>query len=51
MAIDAIPIYKKYPEYYDEEALEEYSAGGDFLDFPQLHLTHTTEESKKINIE
>ncbi|MFH1286686.1 MAG: MBL fold metallo-hydrolase [Candidatus Magasanikbacteria bacterium] len=49
MAIDAIPIYKKYPEYYDKEAWDEYSKGADFLDFPELHITHTTEESKKIN--
>jgi metallo-beta-lactamase family protein len=49
MALDAIPVYQKYPEYYDKEAFAHYSAGGDFLDFPELTKTYDTEESKKIN--
>ncbi len=49
MAIDALPTYKKYPEYYDEEAMKKYKKGNDFLDFPQLTITRTVEESKQIN--
>ena len=49
LAIDATEVYKKYPEYYDEEAISLHKMGDDFLDFPELQLTHTREESKKIN--
>ena len=49
MAIHAIPVYKKYHEYYDKEAMDHYCSGGDFLDFPQLTVTETKEESIKIN--
>lgn len=49
MAIDAIPVYNAYPEYYDKEAMEHYARGGDFLDFPELTKTYDTDESKKIN--
>lgn len=48
LAINAMKIYKKYKEYYDEEALT-HKGNDDFLDFPQLHITHTREESKSIN--
>ncbi len=49
LAIHAIPIYKKYTEYYDEAAAHQYMLGDDFLDFPGLTLTTTQEESKAIN--
>ncbi len=49
MAIRAIPVYKKYPEYYDAEACKQYMSGDDFLDFPGLTLTLDTADSKKIN--
>ncbi|MCB9798997.1 MBL fold metallo-hydrolase [Candidatus Nomurabacteria bacterium] len=49
MAIDALPVYKRYPEYYDREACQKYMDGEDFLDFPNLTITRTKEESKKIN--
>lgn len=49
LAIDVMPTYKKYPEYYDTEACKKYMGGNDFLDFPQLQITRSTEESKKIN--
>lgn len=49
MAIDAIPVYRKYKEYYDGEASEKFKKGNDFLDFPQLTITRTKEESKHIN--
>lgn len=49
MAINAIPVYKRYPEYYDEAASKQYMHGDDFLDFPGLKLTPSREDSKKIN--
>jgi metallo-beta-lactamase family protein len=49
LAIRALPVYKKYSEYYDKEALKHHSAGEDFLDFPQLTITESKEESMKIN--
>jgi metallo-beta-lactamase family protein len=49
MAIRAIPVYKKYPEYYDREAYQQYLGGDDFLDFPRLKLTLSKEESIRIN--
>lgn len=49
MAINAIPVYKKYPEYYDAEASKQFMRNEDFLDFPGLVLTPTRDESKMIN--
>jgi len=49
LAIRALPVYKKYHEYYDKEALKHFSAGEDFLDFPQLTITESKEDSMKIN--
>ena len=49
LAINALPVYKKYPEYYDREAKELFEAGDDFLAFPELEITLTTDQSKKIN--
>lgn len=49
MAIDALPTYNKYDEYYDEEAAEKYKQGNDFFDFKGLTITRTVDESKQIN--
>lgn len=49
LAIDAIAVYRKYKEYYDKDAVQENISGDDFLTFPQLHITRTRDESKKIN--
>jgi len=49
LAIHATAVYKKYPKYYDEEAMRLHLVGDDFLDFPNLQMTETKEESKKIN--
>lgn len=49
LAIRAIPVYKKYTEYYDREAQKYHMEGDDFLQFPGLTLTLTKEESMKIN--
>lgn len=49
LAIKASEVYKKYPEYYDEQAKKLHILGDDFLDFPYLELTLTKRDSKKIN--
>lgn len=49
MAIDAIKVYNRYQEYYDQAAEKERKMGDDFLNFPELKLTYTREESKMIN--
>jgi len=49
LAIDATKVYKKYPEYYDEEAMRLHLTGDDFLDFPGLEQTYNTNQSKQIN--
>ncbi|OGH85273.1 MAG: hypothetical protein A2493_01115 [Candidatus Magasanikbacteria bacterium RIFOXYC12_FULL_33_11] len=49
LAIDATKVFKKYPEYYDEEAQKRHLEGDDFLDFPQLQITYSKRESQKIN--
>ncbi len=49
MAIAAIEVFKKYPEYYDREAAKLHMMGDDFLSLPRLHLTTSKEESKAIN--
>ncbi len=49
LAINATEVFKKHREYYDTEAAHEIMLGDDFLNFPQLHVTRTREESKMIN--
>ncbi|MFA5211551.1 MAG: MBL fold metallo-hydrolase [Patescibacteria group bacterium] len=49
LSIDATKVYNKYPEYYDEEAKKLHMIGDDFLHFPNLELTYTKRDSKKIN--
>jgi metallo-beta-lactamase family protein len=49
LAIGALKVYRKYPEYYDEKALALYKAGDDLFQFPGLTMCETREESKKIN--
>lgn len=50
MAIAALAVYKRYPQYYDAKAEQLRKAGDDFLKFPGLKLTRTTNDSKKINM-
>ena len=49
LAINALPVYRKYPEYYDRQAQEIVDAGDDFFVFPGLQVTGTPEMSKEIN--
>lgn len=49
LAIDALRVYREYPEYYDDEAERFFKRGEDLFEFPGLVLCPTREESKKIN--
>src|SRR3989344_153587 len=49
LAIKALPVYRKYSEYYDREARVISEAGGDFFLFDKLEITSTPDQSKKIN--
>lgn len=49
LAIRALEVYKKYPEYYNKEATYLIESGDDLFKFPGLTLTKATEESKRIN--
>jgi len=49
LAINAIKIYRKYPNYYDEEATRFFQSDDDLFQFPGLVLSETTEDSKRIN--
>ena len=49
LAIRSLEVYRTHPEYYDREAESLAKAGDDFLQFPQLTITETTEDSKRIN--
>ncbi|OGH60042.1 MAG: hypothetical protein A2725_00120 [Candidatus Magasanikbacteria bacterium RIFCSPHIGHO2_01_FULL_33_34] len=49
LAIKALPVYRKYSEYYDREAKVISEAGGDFFLFDKLEITSTPDQSKKIN--
>ncbi|KKS52411.1 MAG: Metallo-beta-lactamase family protein [Candidatus Magasanikbacteria bacterium GW2011_GWC2_42_27] len=49
LAIDAMPTYTTYTDYYDKDAKEKHMQGNDFFKFKQLTITRTVEESKAIN--
>jgi len=49
LAIDALGVYKKYPNYYNKEASYLIESGDELFKFSGLTLTKTTEESKQIN--
>lgn len=49
LAIRATEIYKKYPEYFNKEAIYLIESGDKIFQFPRLKLSLTTEESKAIN--
>ncbi|MBI3088674.1 MAG: MBL fold metallo-hydrolase, partial [Candidatus Colwellbacteria bacterium] len=52
LAIKLTDVYKRYskdPTYFNGEAISLLKGGDAIFDFPDLHLTPTTNESKKIN--
>ena len=49
LAIAATEIFRKYPEYFDEEMAKLVAQGENPLDLPELIFTRTAEESMAIN--
>jgi len=49
LAIKLTAVYKKYEDSFNKETRSIVKSGDDILNFPGLHLTLTTEESKSIN--
>ncbi len=49
LAIKLTAVYKKHERYFNQETQDIIKSGDDILNFPGLHLTLTTEESKDIN--
>ncbi|HTY39716.1 MAG TPA: MBL fold metallo-hydrolase [Candidatus Paceibacterota bacterium] len=49
LAIKLTVVYKKYEDYFNKEAHGLVESGDDILNFPGLHLTLSTEQSKEIN--
>lgn len=48
LASRATDVFRKHPEAFDEESRELMKKGGAF-DFPQLHYTHSADESRALN--
>ena len=51
LAIEATAIFNKFESgyYYDKEAVEVLRQGGEILNFPQLQLSISSDDSKSIN--
>jgi metallo-beta-lactamase family protein len=49
LAIKLTAVYKKHESYFNKETQNIVNSGDDILNFPGLHLTLTTEQSKEIN--
>lgn len=51
LAVNATKIFEENPEYYDEEALEYLLKGDNPIEFDNLHLITTSDESRALNEE
>jgi len=49
LAIKATEVYRKYPQYYDQDARKLYLKDDDLFQFPGLEMTMSRDESMKIN--
>ena len=49
LAMEATRVFRKHPECYNAALRERILGGDDPFDFPNLHFTRTTDESKAIN--
>jgi metallo-beta-lactamase family protein len=49
LAIRLTAVYKKYKDYFNKDVQMLERGGDDILNFPELQLTLTTEQSKRIN--
>jgi metallo-beta-lactamase family protein len=48
MASKATEIFRKYPNFYDEDARRLLDKGDDPFDFPSLHKVDSADESKRL---
>lgn len=51
LAVNATKIFEENPEYYDEDALEYLLKGDNPIEFDNLHLITTSDESRALNEE
>jgi metallo-beta-lactamase family protein len=49
LASRATEVFRKHKEAYDAEARKVVAEPGGIFDFPQLHYTHTADESRALN--
>lgn len=49
LSINATDVFRRYPKYYDEEAIKFLRSGDDLFGFSSLRACYSQEESKKIN--
>ena len=49
LAVNATKIFEQNPEYYDKEALDYLLKGDNPIEFDNLHLITTSDESKALN--
>lgn len=49
MAVKITDVFKKHPELFDEETMEQVRAGDKPCDFPGLTMSRTVDQSKSIN--
>ncbi len=49
LAIKLTAVYKKHESYFNQKVLKLQRGGDDIFNFPGLHFTLTTEQSKEIN--
>ncbi len=49
LAISTTRIFARYPSYFDTEGKDVFSASPNPFQFPPLHFTQSTDESKRIN--
>ena len=49
LAIRITEVYKRYPQYYNKQAVAEIDSGDDIFNFPGLKFTVSSKESKEIN--
>jgi len=49
LATNLTEVYRKYPEYFNKEAVYLIESGDDIFNFPGLEFTRTADESKRIN--
>lgn len=49
LATSITEVYKRYPQYYNQEAVDEIKGGDDIFNFPGLQFTPTIKDSKRIN--